>query len=188
MFIGKSSLINLVTLLVFTMNANASSSDIAACKSAITVSFAEGAPVDRFEIKNNSNSWQIVNLEIDLSTSRGKLIFDTISGGKGVEVFQPYKAVSGDAKILKANTIKDGSDLISLAFEQFKSGQNYTFSIDVDDQLTASQLGQIRVTGSEMELATVNFMLANSSGVKTNAQAVFNANNQAILADADCSS
>ena len=69
-----------------------------ACSDYIKVSFAEGAPVDKFKIENQSKNWQIKTMDIDLSSSKGRLIFDTISGGKGVEVFQPYQSVSGSAK------------------------------------------------------------------------------------------
>ena len=184
----KATVLVLSLLAINVSTANASSSGTDTCKTGITVSFSEGAPVDRFEIKNTSKDWQIINVEIDLSSSKGRLIFDTISGGKGVEVFQPYKTVSGSAKIIKANAVKDGSDAILLGFEQFNSGQSYTFSIDVDDQLTSSELGQIRVTGGEMELAQANFTLKNPNGKKTKAQAIFNNQNQARLNDATCNS
>ena len=184
----KSAVLTLSLLTVNTSTANALSSRSDSCKTGIIISFSEGAPVDRFEIKNTSENWQIVDVEIDLSSSKGRLIFDTVSGGKGVEVFQPYKTVSGSAKIIKIITVKDGSDAMLLDFERFNSGQSYTFSIDVDDQLTSSELGQIRVTGSEMELAQANFTLESPKGERTKAQAIFNNQNQARLNDATCNS
>lgn len=159
-----------------------------ACSENIKISFAEGAPVDKFIIKNNAPNFQIAELEIDLSNSKGRLIFDTVPGGKGIEVFQPFKTVSGQAKVINANAVKDGTDRVALEFEQFANGQDYTFSIDVDDQLTSSELGQIRVTGGEMESAQANFVLTNASGEETKTSASFGKNNQAILFSPACQS
>lgn len=159
-----------------------------ACSDYIKVSFAEGAPVDKFKITNQSGNWHIKAVNIDLSGSKGRLIFDTISGGKGVEVFQPYQSVSGTAKLDKVDLIEDGSDSINLDFNQFSDGDSFTFSIDVDDQLTASELGQIRVTGSEMAQAKAVFLIENPEGSTVTKTASFNDQNEAVLKLAGCQS
>lgn len=159
-----------------------------ACSDYINVSFAEGAPVDKFKITNQSKNWNIKAVNIDLSSSKGRLIFDTISGGKGVDVFQPYKSVSGNAKLSKATLVEDGANSINLNFEKFSSGESFTFSIDVDDQLTASELGQIRVTGGEMAQAKAIFMIENSDGSTVKETASFNNQNEAVLKLLGCQS
>lgn len=158
------------------------------CKDYISVVFREGAPVDKFKIQNQSKNWQIKTIDIDLSTSQGRLIFDTISGGKGVEVFQPYKSVSGSAKLSTVAMVEDGEDAIKLNFENFSTGDSYTFSIDVDDQLKASDLGQIRVTGAEIAQAKAVFTIENSDGSQVTKEAWFDDKSKAILKAKSCKS
>ena len=54
----------------------------------ITVTFAEGAPTDRFTIAaNDSCVTGPVQMTIDLSESDAGLVFDVTAAGAGVEVF-----------------------------------------------------------------------------------------------------
>ena len=122
------------------------------CGVDIQARFIESAPRDRFEFVNTSSvPADIASLNLDLRPSAGRLIFDTESGGTGVEVFQLFRGEDGDAELSAAPVIKDGDDRLALAFKSFAAGQTYRFSIDVDDQLTNSDLGQIRVSGGEMQ-------------------------------------
>jgi hypothetical protein len=174
------------SLFGLTLHAQAASEN--ACSDHIKVSFAEGAPVDKFKITNQSKTVQIKAINIDLSSSKGRLIFDTISGGKGVEVFQPYQSVSGNAELSTVALVEDGSDAINLDFKKFSGGDSFTFSIDVDDQLTASELGQIRVTGGEMAQAKAVFLIENQDGSTVKKTASFNNQNEALLKLAGCQS
>jgi len=159
------------------------------CNETIEISFAEGAPVDIFTIENRSKFWNVVAVEIDLSGSKGNLIFDTSAGGQGVDVFQPYKSVSGSAIIAGEIEVKDGSEKITIAFDRFAQGQTYAFSIDVDDRLAASELGQIRVSGSEIEMAMVTFDVEAAQGeTAARKQAFFGKDNRALVNDRSCSS
>lgn len=167
---------------------NIYANDVIGCKDYISVVFREGAPVDKFKIKNQSKNWKIKTMDIDLSSSQGRLIFDTISGGKGVEVFQPYQSVSGSARLATFALVEDGADAVKLNFEKFSSGDSYTFSIDVDDQLTASDLGQIRVTGEEIAKAKAIFMIVNSDGSQVIKEALFDDTSKAVLKAKNCKS
>ena len=123
-----------------------------ACEHDVSLVFRESAPRDLFEIRNDSSKGQgIHRLKLDLAGSAGRLVFDTVAGGTGVEVFQPFRAEAGEALLTESPTVQDGSDRLALAFDRFDAGQRFQFSIDVDDRLTASDLGQIRVSGREME-------------------------------------
>ena len=58
----------------------------------IVVNFVESAPKDRFVIKNTGEyDFENLIVEIDLTSSVGRLIFDTTGNGAGVEVFQPFE-------------------------------------------------------------------------------------------------
>ena len=142
--------------------------------------FIESAPRDRFEIRNDSSAGQrIQRLTLDLSPSAGKLIFDTIEGGTGVEVFQPFRVETGEARLRGSPVIQDGSERLTLDFTRFEPGQRFVFSIDVDDQLNASDLGQIRVSGREMEGALLNAVFGPSGGAGAELQARVDGNNRA---------
>jgi hypothetical protein len=188
---NNSMSLSVVTALVASVTANAFPATVAAtenCAPLVQISFLEGAPVDRFIIKNSSEEFEISAMEINLASSRGRLIFDTINGGAGVEVFQPYKTVAGSARLAQAVSVSDGSENVGVRFESFPAGADYTFSIDVDDRLTASELGQIRVSGSEMEGAQASFDLVGKKGVAKRVTTSFGKDNEANVRNTACSS
>jgi len=123
----------------------------------IRVDFVEGAPKDRFIIKN-IGTCKLVNLEIevDLSNSSGKLFFDTTNAGAGVEVFQPFE--SGSEKLVLSSTtnnVDDGDQRLLLKIQELASNESVSFTIDVDDAMVDSRLGQIRVAGEELAGAII---------------------------------
>lgn len=151
-----------------------------ACVHGVSMAFTESAPRDQFEIRNDSSAGQhILRLTLDLTGSAGRLIFDTIEGGTGVEVFQPFRIESGDAKLKSPPVIQDGSNRLILEFSRFEPGQRFGFSIDVDDTLPASDLGQIRISGREMEGALLTAVVGPLGAVGTERQARVDGSNRA---------
>lgn len=134
-----------------------------------TIRFIESAPRDRFEIAVGNQELHAVT--IDLRGSAGRLIFDTAAGGTGVEVFQPLRDEGGT----QAGDVPDGAEAVTLRLRDARAGTRAAFSIDVDDRLTMSDLGQIRVTGGEMAGARVSFETAQGAML----EAVFDAANRA---------
>ncbi len=135
------------------------------CGLSIDIAFREGAPRDRFEFINASTKkWRIDAISLRLEDTVGKLIFDTEAGGKGVDVFQLFEVESGSAEMDTAVIPDDGGNSLDLTFSRFTAGDSFTFSIDVDDQLSASELGQIRVSDSEMAGGIVVMSLRDESG------------------------
>lgn len=129
----------------------------------LEVRFIEGAPKDTFIINNTSTC--IIDpflIDIDLSKSAGKLIFDTTSSGVGVEVFQPFEKRSGNFS-LKQEQVQDGNTTLSLLIDHLEPQQNVSFTIDVDDQLAVSELGQIRISGSELKGGIAKVTLSDES-------------------------
>lgn len=124
----------------------------AAAHASVTVSFIEGAPKDRFVITNSGEcSYQKIALKIDLQETAGRLIFDTTANGAGVEVFQPFDAGDGPISLVNATDVKDGQQSLDLLIDVLKPNQSVGFTIDVDDTLTQSELGNIRVSRAEIE-------------------------------------
>lgn len=119
--------------------------------SGVTLAFVESAPKDRFIIQNTGDcASQATDVTIDLGPSAGKLIFDTTVTGAGVEVFQPFEVVAGGELLTSSITPLDGDSRVVLQFSTLPIGASFAFTIDVDDTLPASSLGQIRVAGSEI--------------------------------------
>ncbi|MCH2069710.1 MAG: aggregation factor core [Shimia sp.] len=122
----------------------------------LSVRFIEGAPKDRFEIKNvGACAVTASTLTLDLTTSQGALIFDVTGNGAGVEVFQPFEVVAGREALTTLPTIVDGQNSLDLPIATLGSGESITFTVDVDDTLGARE---ITVTGAEISGATVKLV------------------------------
>jgi len=149
----------------------------------ISVQFLEGAPKDRFTLINESNcTFTNALITIDLADTVGKLIFDTTSEGAGVDVFQPFEVVSGGATLVGSASVRDGDHSLSLHVNRFTSGETVAFTIDLDDTLVRSDLGQIRVANSEINGAVVTL----SADSITPIQAIFSANAATVLDVMSC--
>lgn len=123
----------------------------------IDVIFDEGAPKDRFTFTNTGAcALGPATLLLDMTESTGGLIFDTTGNGAGVEVFQPYETVAGADVLGKVSPVTDGDNRIELTLTGLAPKQSVAFTIDVDDTLRKSSLGQIRVTDAEIAGASVS--------------------------------
>lgn len=151
---------------------------------ALEVRFVESAPKDRFVV-NNTEACELrdVVIELDLTSTRGGLIFDTTANGPGVEVFQPFEVRSGDVQLESSASVVDGASKLVIRIGVLPANQQASFTIDVDDTLTNSELGQIRVAGSEMENGRVTL---EGSLVGTHT-ASFDANSLAVFTSPVCS-
>ena len=149
----------------------------------IEIRFSEGAPKDRFIITNQGEC-KISNLtlDLDLSKSQGKLIFDITAAGSGVDVFQPFEITEGKMKLASGATVKDGDSSLSLQIESINPGERVSFTIDVDDTLPVSSLGMIRVAGSEIQGGEVTIQSVEIP--KTSA--VFGNNSRAMVVMPKC--
>jgi hypothetical protein len=139
----------------------------------LQVRFVESAPRDRFVFDNNTAS-SVTSITLDLTESVGQLLFDTTEAGEGVEVFQPFRIEGGDASLSLMPTPGDGDTVLQLNFDSFPPGGSFAFSIDVDDTLTDSNLGQIRVAGSEVAGARIQLTFVDASGKLALREATFN--------------
>ena len=121
----------------------------------LEVVFTESAPKDRFTVTNTGDcALNNMNLEVDLSNSAGRLIFDTAKDGAGVEVFQPFEGGKG-VELVSGDRVWDGDNRLSLSFKKLEAGARFSFTIDVDDSLPESELGKIRVADSEIQGAVI---------------------------------
>ncbi len=149
----------------------------------VEVIFVESAPKDRFVLTNTGQcSLNDLTVNLDLSNSLGKLIFDTTATGAGVEVFQPFEVRKGNLKLVSSEKVKDGDSTLSLVIESIAANDSVSFTIDVDDTLTQSELGNIRVSGSEIKNASID---VNVQGQQASA-ATFNNKGKALVSLSSC--
>lgn len=152
----------------------------------LRVDFRESAPKDRFTIENiGSCALGPLEVTLDLSTAKGGLIFDTTASGAGVEVYQPFEWVSGKEYATAVSTVSDGQSSILLSLSGLAPKSKLAFTIDVDDTLTNSVNGQIRVAGSEIEGAGIRVRLASQDASQSG---VFGLDAEALVALNTCSS
>ncbi len=132
----------------------------------VTVRFVESAPKDRFEFENTGDC-PLTDLQvaIDLTDSAGKLIFDTTGAGAGVEVFQPFEVRAGKLSLL--GQVRDGDTQLQINIAQLATGERASFTIDVDDTLRNSALGNIRVAGSEIARGQVSLSIEGEQEVNS---------------------
>ncbi len=149
----------------------------------IEVTFIEGAPKDTFVIKNiGACQLQDLIVKIDLAQSAGKLIFDTTATGAGVEVFQPFEVTSGSISLSSKNSVKDGDSSLILNIKKLPVNNTASFTIDVDDTLTKSELGKIRVADSEIKNGLVKIQSKN----KVLGQGLFGSDSKATVLNTGC--
>ncbi len=160
----------------------------------VEVSFFESAPKDRFVIKNISKcALENLIVEIDLTKSAGRLIFDTTAAGAGVEVFQPFEVREGSIDLISPGNaedgnaedgdVEDGDSKLSVSIASLLADETASFTIDVDDTLPKSELGKIRVSGAEIEGGLVK--IGSAEGMFSTG--VFNSNSKTVVVLPPCS-
>lgn len=138
----------LITAAFLLISVQAASADIA-------VRFDEGAPKDRFTFENTSTcAIRSAQMTLDLTPSRGGLIFDVTAAGEGVEVYQPLEITDGKQTLSAVPRVADGDKVIVFDIKQMDAGAKLSFTIDVDDTKGGRE---ITVTDSEIDGAKVMF-------------------------------
>jgi hypothetical protein len=121
----------------------------------LIVQFTEGAPTDRFAFTNAGDCpMQEARITVDLTASRGGLIFDVTETGAGVSVYQPFEVVEGAQSLGAVPLVADGDTGLILEVERLDPGATIAFTIDVDD--TA---GTAATLVSEAEISGAGIMI-----------------------------
>lgn len=133
---------------------------VTSAQASVEVRFYEGAPKDRFTIMNTGECMLTdFELVINLDGSAGGLLFDTTENGAGVEVYQPFEVSEGVME-LQSGKVFDGDRSLSLRILELPVAGQASFTIDVDDTLKNSDLGQIRVSGAEINGGGVQLIVS----------------------------
>jgi hypothetical protein len=147
----------------------------------VQIRFIESAPKDRFVFENTGDcALTDLQVAIDLANSNGKLIFDTTGAGAGVEVYQPFEVRDGEVAL--QGQVRDGDTQLQITIAQLAIGERASFTIDVDDTLKNSALGNIRVAGSEIASGQVNLSVAGAQPINS----VFSDRGIATVTLGDC--
>lgn len=160
------------------------------CGPQVTVGFYEGAPKDQFVIRNASApGWEVSSIEVLLTGSRGRLLFDTEAGGPGLNVYQPFE-LNGSGASPGTVRIEDGAEQLALSFpsgQRLTPGRSLAFTIDVDDRVELADLGPAVISGNEIEGASVRAEVIGPGGQSTVLEAVFDRTGQAVSPPLACS-
>ncbi len=133
----------------------------------LQVKFVESAPKDWFAVTSLASCvLRNVQMSIDLSNSAGKLIFGTTANGAGVEVFQPFEVRSGEIALTSGDQVFDSDRALSVLITSLKPGETASFTIDVDDSMTNSELGMICVSKSEITGSEVSISIDGGQAVE----------------------
>lgn len=147
----------------------------------IRVTFRDGAPKDTFAITNLSACASgPMDLQIDMTDSTGKLIFDVTGAGAGVEVFQPLEITQGTEFLAAIPGVQDGQKVLSFQITNLPANGAITFTIDVDDTIGARE---ITVNGSEMSGSA---LMVQTASLTSNA--VFDTSAVAVVDTPPCQS
>ena len=158
-----------------------------ACGPNVEISFTETAPKDIFDIRNKSDEgWSLVSLAFDLSPSSGGLIFDTDVGGPGENVAQPFELAGGNARLTTMPAVSDGDAAMLMLFADFAPGQSFVFTIDLDDRLTHSDMGQTMISGAEIEGTKARGQMRHTDGRELTAEGTFDRDSEARLSAGPC--
>lgn len=145
----------------------------------LQVQFIEGAPKDRFVIKNiGACDLGAAEFVIDFAASNAGLIFDVTGEGAGVEVFQPFEITAGAQYFSNMPTVSDGDQRATLSLNGLGQGETIAFTIDVDD---TGGSREITVSDSEISGTTVSLR----AGSETY-NGVMNEDAQVVVNSADC--
>jgi hypothetical protein len=117
----------------------------------LVVRFTEGAPKDRFDFVNaGACPLQQAKITVDLTASRGGLIFDVTETGAGFSVFQPFDVVEGAHALGSLPQVADGDTGLVLEVEALDAGGTIAFTIDVDDTIgsAATLVSEAEISGA----------------------------------------
>lgn len=158
-----------------------------ACGAEIEIRFIEASGGDIFIVSNISQeSWALEALTIRLSGSLGHLWFDTVDGGPGYSMPQPFAAVDNEVGLIAEPHVGDGDEEIRLKFRDFGPGKSFMFVIDVDDRLELSDFGRAVISGTEIHGASGSATLSRSGEAKSRVQGLFKTDGRALLKGGLC--
>lgn len=118
----------------------------------IVVAFQEGAPTDRFVIRNEGAcAVGDATIEIDLSTAQAGVIFDVTGAGAGVSVHQPLLLAEDETGVVvSVSSVTDGDQRLAVEISGLAAGAEIVLTVDIDDLGEAGARDPTRVTGAEI--------------------------------------
>jgi len=165
-----------IAALGLTLSSNAFASD---CEMTASIDFVESAPRDHVSIRHDSpTGWNMHSFSWELQGSKGDLIFDTVVGGPGYEVAQPFEG-SGTGRLAAAPTLADGDRQLSLSFQEFPSTASYRFTLDVDDRVSGR--GGTMISGSEISGSGLSVIMTSPDGEEFKMTGSFDESATAVL-------
>lgn len=147
----------------------------------LLVWFQDGNPADRILVHNTGCPISGAKLTIDFRSSSGKVLIDTTYGGPGSRDPLDVQVARGDIRIIPP---QDGAQILEIMIDDMQRGAIAEVTMDVDDQISATENMRVGVSGSEVAGTTVRLQLHQSTG-----DATLNETGRTAIAvpDEDCS-
>ena len=157
---------------------------VQASQAEFSATFVEGAPKDRFVLKNETGcELRDGSITLDLRPTTAGLLFDTVPAGAGENVAQPFEIARAEGVNATVSNVRDGATVARLQFSRFASGGEIEVTVDVDDSVRSGPRGVQMIDASEIVGARV--IVAHRSGVL--GQANFDRQGQSRFELAGCS-
>ena len=151
----------------------------AECEIAVYVNFVESAPKDSVSVRYEGRAGLTLrSLVWGLRGSQGDLIFDTVSGGAGYNVAQPFEG-AGTAKLAAVPALEDGGRQLALSFDEFPPSAAFVFTLDVDDRISGRS--GTMIDGTEISGSDVSVVMGSTDGEEFKLTGVFNERSAAVL-------
>lgn len=148
----------------------------------LEITIRDGDPWDRITIRNLAACGAVEGrLRIDLTSSEGDLLIDTVRGGPGTKDPMPVEVLNGPARVAP---VEDGAQEIEIWLAGLGAGQSATIGLDFDDQASWWPGPRVVVFGEEIAGSAAQWQILGGG-----ARAVFGTSGRARLAapvEADC--
>lgn len=121
----------------------------------LSVSISDGDPFDRIFIQNSGECTLVQGaLELDFTTSQGRVLIDTEYGGPGTKDPMPVAVEHGP---LQVRNVVDGDRQIVIEINGLLPFQSGIVTLDVDNEATGWFAGRVSILGQHLSGTTARF-------------------------------
>ncbi len=151
-----------------------------ACGPGLEMRYAESSPLDVVWIRHLSpDGWQVERVVWRLEGSSGALMFDTVAGGEGAGSAGGFDGWSGPVRLADLPLIADGGGDLTLSFEEFAAGAEFSFGIDLDSRIQGA--ASTVVSLGDMAGAAVAAEFRHVTGIAMTLTGNFGPDSRAVL-------
>ncbi|MEM7296478.1 MAG: hypothetical protein AAF330_07645 [Pseudomonadota bacterium] len=111
------------------------------------MTYRDGNPHDRFFIRHSGCAVLVGELEIDLHSSRGEVLIDTVRGGPGTKDPMPVDVERGPVLV---DPVEDGAKILRVSILGLEPGKLAAITLDLDAETHWWPAPRVAVEGDEI--------------------------------------